>query len=187
MIQKLSMILVVFCLFGFVSVEAQVTVKGTVSDANNGGPIPGVNITEKGTSKGVVSDFDGNYSIEVSSGATLRFSYVGYATQDISVSGKTALDVAMVEQSEGLNEVIVVGYGTQKKGNLTGAISTIDAEVLEDRPVSNVMQAIQGSAPGLQLSVGNSGGSPGSSMNISIRGVGNLQGTGAPLVIVGEE
>lgn len=184
MIQKLYLSLIVFCLFGIGLVQAQITVKGTVSDANNGDPIPGVNITEKGTSKGVVSDFDGNYSIDVSAGGSLQFSYVGFATQVISVSGQLIINVAMVEQSEGLNEVIVVGYGTQKKGNLTGAISTIDAEVLEDRPVSNVMQAIQGSAPGLQLSVGNSGGSPGSSMNISIRGVGNLQGTGAPLVIV---
>lgn len=184
MIQKLSMILLVFCLFGFASVQAQVTVKGTVTDANNGDPIPGVNITEKGTSKGVVSDFDGNFSIEVNSGASLQFSYVGYATQSIVIGSNTTVNVALVEQSEGLDEVVVVGYGTQKKGNLTGAISTIDAEVLENRPVSNVMQAIQGTAPGLQLSVGNSGGSPGSTMNISIRGVGNLQGTGAPLVIV---
>ncbi|TXE09128.1 TonB-dependent receptor [Gelidibacter salicanalis] len=184
MIQKGSMLLLVFFLFGFMAVQAQVTVKGTVTDATNGDPVPGVNIMEKGTSKGVITDFDGKYSIDVSSNGTLQFSYVGYATQSIAVNGKQTINVVMEEQSEGLNEVVVVGYGTQKKGNLTGAISTIDAEVLENRPVSNVMQAIQGSAPGLQLSVGNSGGSPGSSMNISIRGVGNLQGTGAPLVIV---
>lgn len=184
MIQKVSTLLFTFCLFGFISVQAQMTVIGTVTDANNGYPIPGVNIMEKGTSKGVVSDIDGNYSIDVGSGATLQFSYVGYATQSIAVKGQQTINAAMIEQNEGLDEVVVVGYGTQKKGNLTGAISTIDAEVLENRPVSNVMQAIQGSAPGLQLSVGNSGGSPGSSMNISIRGVGNLQGTGAPLVIV---
>ncbi|MBJ7879819.1 SusC/RagA family TonB-linked outer membrane protein [Gelidibacter salicanalis] len=184
MIQKGSMLLLVFFLFGFTVVQAQVTVKGTVTDATNGDPIPGVNIIEKGTSKGVVTDFDGNYSIEVSTNGTLQFSYVGYATQSIAVNGKQTINAVMMEQSEGLNQVIVVGYGTQKKGNLTGAISTIDAEVLENRPVSNVMQAIQGSAPGLSLTVGNAGGSPGSSMNISIRGVGNLQGNGAPLVIV---
>lgn len=184
MIQKLNMILFAFFICGFLSVEAQVTVNGTVVDATNGDPIPGINVMEKGTSKGVVTDFDGKYTIDVGASATLQFSYVGYATQSILVNGREKIDVSMEEQSEGLNEVVVVGYGTQKKGNLTGAISTIDAEVLESRPVSNVMQAIQGSAPGLLLSVGNSGGSPGASMNISIRGVGNLQGTGAPLVIV---
>ncbi len=184
MIQKVSMLLFAFCLFGFISVQAQVTVQGTVTDANNGDPIPGVNIMVKGTSKGVVSDFDGKYSIDVGSDVTLQFSYVGYALQSIAVNGRQTVDAVMVEQSEGLDEVVIVGYGTQKKGNLTGAISTIDAEVLENRPVSNVMQAIQGSAPGLLLSVGNSGGSPGANMNVSIRGVGNLQGTSAPLVIV---
>ncbi|TDU43045.1 TonB-linked SusC/RagA family outer membrane protein [Gelidibacter sediminis] len=184
MIQKLSRLLLVFSLFSFATVQGQITVTGTVTDATNGGPIPGVNIMEKGTTNGVVSDFDGNYSIKVNSNATLQFSYVGYAPQLIPVEGRQSIDVVMTEQSEGLNEVIVVGYGTQKKGNLTGAISTIDAEVLEDRPVSNVMQAIQGSAPGLQLSVGNAGGEPGANMNINIRGVGNLQGTGSPLVIV---
>lgn len=184
MIQKLSMLLLVFCLFSFATVQGQITVTGTVTDATNGGPVPGVNIMEKGTTNGVVSDFDGKYTIKVNSNATLQFSYVGYATQSIPVNGKQTVDAVMMEQSEGLNEVVVVGYGTQKKGNLTGAISTIDAEVLEDRPVSNVMQAIQGSAPGLQLTVGNGGGEPGANMNISIRGVGNLQGTSAPLVIV---
>lgn len=184
MIQKVQMLLFVFLMFGVIAVQAQVTVKGTVTDADNGTPIPGVNIIAKETSKGVVSDFDGNYSIDVSANATLQFSYVGYATQSIAVNGKQTVDAVLVEQSEGLNQVVVVGYGTQKKGNLTGAISTIDSEVLENRPVSNVMQAIQGSAPGLQLSIGNGGGEPGANMNISIRGVGNLQGSAAPLVIV---
>lgn len=184
MIQKTTMLLFVFCLFGFLSVQAQSTVMGKVTDANNGDPLPGVNIMEKGTRKGVVTDFDGNYSISVSANATLQFSYVGYATQFIAVNGRQTISVSLVEQSEGLDEVVIVGYGTQKKGNLTGAVSIIDSEVLENRPVSNVMQAIQGSAPGLLLSVGNSGGEPGANMNISIRGVGNLQGTSAPLVIV---
>lgn len=184
MIQKLSALLFVLFAFGLMSVQAQISVKGTVVDAANGEPIPGVNVTEVGTTRGVVTDFDGNYTIDVAATATLQFSYVGYATQSVPVNGKETIDVTLEEQSEGLEEVVIVGYGTQKKGNLTGAISTIDAEVLESRPVSNVMQAIQGSAPGLLLSVNNSGGSPGANMSISIRGVGNLQGTGAPLVIV---
>ena len=184
MIQKASMLLFAFCLFGFLNVQAQTTVTGTVTDLYSGYPMAGVNIIEEGTKKGVVSDFDGNYSIKVSSGATLQFSYIGYATQLISVSGKNAINVSLEEQNDGLDEIIIVGYGTQKKGNLTGAISTIDSEVLENRPVSNVMQALQGAAPGLTLSVGNTGGEPGANMNIRIRGFGNLDRNASPLVIV---
>ena len=184
MIKKVRMLLFVFCLFGFIPAQAQITVTGTITDSNNGDPVPGVNIIEKGTNTGVISDFDGNYSINVSSDATLQFSFIGYDTQLIAVNGKEVINVSFMEQNEGLDEVVIVGYGTQKKGNLTGAVSTIDAEVLENRPVNNVMQALQGAAPGLAISVGNSGGEPGANMNISIRGVGNLQGSGAPLVIV---
>jgi TonB-linked SusC/RagA family outer membrane protein len=184
MIKKVRMLLFVFCLFGFIPAQAQITVTGTITDSNNGDPVPGVNIIEKGTNTGVISDFDGNYSINVSSDATLQFSFIGYDTQLIVVNGKEVINVSFMEQNEGLDEVVIVGYGTQKKGNLTGAVSTIDAEVLENRPVNNVMQALQGAAPGLAISVGNSGGEPGANMNISIRGVGNLQGSGAPLVIV---
>ncbi|WP_165734246.1 TonB-dependent receptor [Polaribacter sp. 20A6] len=184
MIQKLSLLLFTFFAFGLMTVHAQSTVTGTVTDANNEDPIPGVNIMEKGTKKGVVSDFDGNYSINVSANATLQFSYIGFTTKEIIVNGKQVVNASLTEDTSTLEEIVIVGYGTQKKGNLTGAVSTIDAEVLENRPVSNVMQAIQGSVPGLALTVGNAGGAPGSSMNISIRGVGNLQGTGSPLVIV---
>lgn len=184
MIEKMQLLLFAFCLLGFTATQAQVTVTGVITDNINGDPIPGVNIVDKSTNKGVVSDFDGNYSITVAANSTLRFSYVGFATQTLEVNGRKEINVVLVEQNEGLEEVIVVGYGTQKKGNLTGAVSTIDAEVLESRPVNNTMQALQGAAPGLTLSVGNTGGEPGANMNISIRGVGNLQGTGAPLVIV---
>jgi TonB-linked SusC/RagA family outer membrane protein len=184
MIQKVSTLLFAFCMLGFMSIQAQVTVKGTITDLDDGTPLFGVNIIENGTKNGVVSDFDGNYSITVDANATLKYSYVGFLTKLIKVEGKETINVSLETDNASLDEIIIVGYGTQKKGNLTGAISTIDAEVLENRPVSNVMQAIQGSVPGLSLTVGNAGGAPGSSMNISIRGVGNLQGTGSPLVIV---
>ncbi|TXD46362.1 SusC/RagA family TonB-linked outer membrane protein [Polaribacter sp. IC073] len=184
MIQKVSKLLFAFFLLSFMAVQAQVTVKGAITDLDDGTPLFGVNVIEQGTKNGVVSDFDGNYSIKVGSNATLQFSYVGYSTKFVKVSGKETINVRLGVDSEGLDEIIIVGYGTQKKGNLTGAVSTIDSEALKDRPVTNVMQALQGAAPGLQLSVGNSGGEPGAVMNISIRGAGNLQGTGSPLVIV---
>lgn len=184
MIQKVSTLLFVFCMLGFMSIQAQVTVKGTITDVDDGTPILGVNIIELGTKNGVVSDFDGNYSIKVAANATLQFSYIGFTTKMVKVKGKANINVRLESDSQSLDEIVIVGYGTQKKGNLTGAVSTIDAESLKDRPVANVMQALQGAAPGLQLSVGNSGGEPGAAMNISIRGAGNLQGTGSPLVIV---
>ena len=184
MIQKVSTLLFAVCMLGFMSIQAQVTVKGTITDLDDGTPLFGVNIIENGTKNGVVSDFDGNYSITVGANATLKYSYVGFLTKLIKVEGKETINVSLETDNASLDEIIIVGYGTQKKGNLTGAISVIDKEVLENRPVSNVMQAIQGSAPGLLLSVGNSGGEPGANMNISIRGVGSLQGNSAPLVIV---
>lgn len=186
MIQKMQLLLFAFCLFGFSFAQAQqtVTVTGVVTDSATGDPITGVNIVEKGTTKGDISDIDGKYSITVNSNGTLQFSYVGYATQAVAVNGRSVINVKLASQEEGLDEVVIVGYGTQKKGNLTGAVSTIDSEVLESRPVNNTMQALQGAAPGLTLSVNSAGGEPGAGMSISIRGVGNLQGTGAPLVIV---
>lgn len=164
--------------------ESVITVQGKVVDSEMGDPIPGASIVEKGTSRGTVTDFDGFFEIKVPGKANLEISYLGYATQVVSVNGRTQLTIQLEPQAEELGEVVLVGYGTQKKENLTGSVSTIAVEQLESRPVNNVMQALQGAAPGLLLTVGNSGGEPGANMNISIRGVGNLQGTGAPLVIV---
>ncbi|RTE55260.1 TonB-dependent receptor [Arenibacter aquaticus] len=164
--------------------QSTITVKGTVTDAETGDPIPGASVVEKGTTKGVVSDFDGIFEIKVDKSASLVVNYLGYATTELAVNGRTQLNVSLASQAEELGEVVLVGYGTQKKENLTGSVSTVSGETLESRPVNNVMQALQGAAPGLSLTVGNSGGEPGANMNISIRGVGNLQGTGAPLVIV---
>ncbi|MCM4157013.1 TonB-dependent receptor [Gramella sp. AN32] len=167
-----------------VSAQEKITVHGKISETDTGVPVPGANVVQKGTSNGVMTNFDGEFNIEVPTDAILTISYMGYTTKEVPVNGRTNLNIQLQTESAALEEVIIVGYGTQKKGNLTGAISTIDAEQLENRPVNNVMQALQGAAPGLLLSVGNSGGEPGSNMNISIRGVGNLQGTGAPLVVV---
>lgn len=175
------LLMVQMCLF---AQQSAITVKGTVSDAETGDPVPGASVVEKGTTRGVVSDFDGEFEIDVPRNATLEISYLGYAPRSVAVNGQTELNINLESQAEELGEVVLVGYGVQKKENLTGSVSTIAAEQLESRPVNNVMQALQGAAPGLLLTVGNSGGEPGANMNISIRGVGNLQGTGSPLVIV---
>ena len=158
-------------------------VTGKVTDAN-GNPLPGVNIVEVGTTNGAVTDLDGKYSITVSSeDAVLRFSFVGYLTEEIEVEGQANIDVTLIEDIQALAEVVVVGYGTQKKVNVTGAIDVIDNEQIKSRPSPTVSQLIAGQAPGIQLSIGNFGYTPGAKMNLDIRGIGSING-GSPYVLI---
>jgi TonB-linked SusC/RagA family outer membrane protein len=162
-----------------------IIVTGRVTSSSDGQGIPGVNILVKGTATGTVTDVDGNYSIDTpNEDNILVFSSIGYATQEIALNGRTVVDVVMEEDMQGLDEVVVVGYGTQKKINLTGAVSQVTAERLEDRPVANLDQALQGVSPGLNISTNNNlGGEPNAPMSINIRGVGSLSG-GSPWVLV---
>ncbi|PRX45696.1 SusC/RagA family TonB-linked outer membrane protein [Salegentibacter salegens] len=161
---KRGLFIVTFFCFGFIT--AQQTVTGTVSDES--GPIPGVNVIERGTSNGTTTDFDGNYSIEVSDDAVLVFSYISYQTQEIAVNDQSVIDVNLVAASESLDDVIVVGYGTQSRAEVTGAISSISTEEINSLPVSTAEQALQGRASG--VTVINSG-SPGNSPAVRIRGL----------------
>lgn len=165
------------------NVTQTVTITGVVSDAS-GNPLPGVSIMIVGTTKGTDTDFDGNYTLEAKKGDVLQFSYMGMKTKKVTVGNSNTINVSLDDDSSALEEVVIVGYGTQKKVNLTGAVSTVSAEQIESRPVSNVMNAIQGAVPNMLLSVGNSGGEPGANMAISIRGVGSLSGNDSPYVIV---
>ena len=168
-------------------VQQQSVCKGTVVD-NNGDPVVGASVfvVSNGQKKGSVTDLDGKFEIAgVASGSSLTISYVGYKTQQVTWSGKD-LKVTLQENSEMLENVVVVGYGTQKKVNLTGAVSVVNSKQLESRPVTSVAQALQGEVPGLNFSVGNSGGSLNSRMNMNIRGIGTI-GSGsnaAPLVLI---
>ncbi|MCL5129162.1 MULTISPECIES: TonB-dependent receptor [unclassified Algibacter] len=168
----------------------QQQVKGTITDIN-GQPIPGVNIVEKGTANGAQSDFDGGFSITPSNAnAVLVFSFVGFVTKEVSVGGKTTLKIVLDEDISQLDEVVVVGYGTQKKVNLTAAVSQVGAETFENRPSANVARSLQGSVPGLVISNSSSGGAPGADTNINIRGFLTSAGSGgnvqesSPLVLV---
>ena len=150
----------------------QIKVTGKVTDSTNEG-MPGVNVQVKGTTTGTITDFDGNYSIDVpDSKSTLVFSFIGYVTQQVPVGGKKVLNVQLKDDTQTLDEVVVVGYGTQKKVNVTGAVSMVGSDVIESRPVANVSQALQGAVPGLNLSTSSSGGDLNTSMNINIRGTG---------------
>lgn len=158
------------------------TITGTVTD-EHGEPIIGANVIEKGTSNGATTDLDGLFSLTISDAATLQISYIGYLTQEVPVRYQTHITVTLLEDYQKLDEVVVIGYGTQKKVNLTGAVSSVKMDALNDRPVTNATNMLAGLAAG--LSVTNSGGNtPGfEAQTIRIRGQGTLNDSN-PLVVV---
>lgn len=162
-----------------------IKVTGTVTDSS-GEPVIGATVTVLGTKGGTVSDANGNYSVQVPSQGSLRFSYLGFKEQVIKVAGRKVINVTMHSAETDLNEVVVVGYGTQKKVNVTGAVSMVGSEVLEDRPVTNVAQALQGAVPGLNFTTNTSGGMLNNTMTMTIRGTGSIGNgsTDAPLVLI---
>jgi TonB-linked SusC/RagA family outer membrane protein len=162
----------------------QITVKGTVKDTK-GEPLIGVTVRVEGTTIGTITDMDGVFTLSnVPGDTTLEFSYVGMKTQRIPVNGRTSIDVVMEEEAEMLEEVVVVGFGTQKKVNLTGAVSTASSREIESRPVVNVTQALQGLVPGLNISSSN--GSLEAKPSVNIRGVTTIGegSTGDPLILI---
>ena len=156
------------------------TVEGAITDLN-GEPVIGATVKEEGTNNGVISDIDGKFSIKVHPGAHLNDSYVGMLTKTISVTGKSFLNITLTEDNKTLEEVVVVGYGTQKRVNLTGAISTVSSKDLIDRPASTATHMLQGKVPGLNITT--SAGNPGNGASINIRGTNSING-GSPLVLI---
>ena len=151
-----------------------------------GETVIGASVVVKGTTNGTITDFEGNFSIPgVKKGDVIEISFVGYKTAEVVWNG-TPLNVTLKDDTQALEEVVVVGYGTQKKVNVTGAVSMVGAETIESRPVANITQALQGSIPGLNLTVGNSGGELNSSLNINIRGTGTINNgsNDSPLVLI---
>src|SRR5690625_4543276 len=160
------------------------TVNGTVTD-QEGKPLIGVNIQVKGSSKGTATDFDGRFTLEdIDENAVLVISYVGYQTQEVSVAGKSDLEIVMISDSQLLDEVVVVGYGTQKKANLTGAVDAISGDALQNRSVALVSDLIKGASPNLNITMGMRGGEPGASSSWNIRGIGSINANAAPLILV---
>lgn len=181
-----SLIACMFLLLNVQCLNAQssvIHVKGVVNDAV--GPVIGASIVEKGKAgNGTITDIDGSFSITVPANAILTVSFIGYKKQEVSVAGKTSLRITLKEDTEMLDEVVVVGFGTQKKVNLTGSVGTTDAKALESRPVASATQALQGLVPGLQIT--QNSGSLESNPSISVRGTGTI-GKGAndgPLVLI---
>ncbi|WP_339647664.1 SusC/RagA family TonB-linked outer membrane protein [uncultured Salegentibacter sp.] len=162
--------------------KPQMNIEGNVTDSN-GMPLPSVTVQEKGTNNGVMTDFDGNYSIEVSSAeSVLIFTYIGMTTTERTVGETTTLDIQMEEDSQALDEVVVVGYGSISKKDITGSVGSLEMDEVSSRPVVDFGQALSGKMPGVQVISGS--GRPGSSSSIQIRGVNSISAGGAPLIVV---
>src|SRR5882762_692593 len=158
------------------------TISGTVT-SETGEVMPGVNVLEKGTNNGAVTDANGKYAITTSSGdAILVFSFIGYTTQEVSIANRTTIDMSMKLDLTTLEEVVVVGYGTQEKRDVTGATATVKADEIIKRPITRVEQALQGTTPGVVVS--SSSGQPGNPLSVRIRGSNSITGSNEPLYVI---
>ena len=183
-IQKIPFLfMLVLVFFTCISASAQIQIKGTVVSANDSEPMIGVAILEEGTSNGRITDLNGNYSIQVSnSNATLTASFIGYKTQTVKVNGRSIINFRLEEDTQVLDEVVVVGYGVQRKSDLTGAVASVNSKDLKGLATTDAAAALQGKAAGIQIL--NSSGAPGSGAEIRVRGYSSNSGNIGPLLIV---
>lgn len=181
--KSMRYVLLFFAAMISLSVSAQnVTVKGTVKD-NTGETVIGASVVEKGnTTNGAITDLDGNFTLTVPSDATLVFSYIGMKTQEVAVKGRTILNITMDDDSQALEEVVVIGYGSVRRKDLTGSVATVDADVLTVVPVASATEALTGKMAGVQITT--TEGSPDAEMKIRVRGGGSITGDNSPLFIV---
>ncbi|SFC12282.1 TonB-linked outer membrane protein, SusC/RagA family [Flexibacter flexilis DSM 6793] len=183
--RKLYLITQAVFLTLFVTLSAiaqEKTITGTVTAFEDGNPIPGVNVVVKGTTTGTATDLNGKYSISVAEGVTLVFSSVGYTNEEVVVAGQTSIDVKMVLNVSSLSEVVVVGYGTQERRDVTGAISSVKSTALKNNPVNSFDAALQGRTAGVQVQ--QSTGIPGSAIRVRVRGTASIGGSADPLYVV---
>mgnify|MGYP000032398916 CR=1 FL=1 len=181
-ISKVLMLSVVQLFFVFSVFAQTITVKGKVTDAQTGEELPGVNVVIKGTTNGTVTQVDGSYQIEASSDAILTYSFIGYKAQEISVNGQSEILVALEFETTQLDEVVAIGYGTVKKRDITGSVSSIKGEKLQAIPVASAEQALSGQLAGVQVLA--TEGSPDAEIKIRVRGGGSITQDNSPLFIV---
>ena len=179
-IRAYGLVCIIVLLFGVQSIYAQVAISGTVTD-NTGSPLPGASVVEKGTTNGTQTDFDGNYTISADGNAILVFSYVGFAAQEIDVNGRSTINVTLSEDAQALSEVVVVGYGTQRKADLTGSVGSLGAAEIISKPITSPDQVLAGTLSGVNIT--NRSGDPGAPINVRIRGVGT-PGVNDPLWVI---
>ena len=179
-LQKPLVTLFLLCLFPMGAL-AQNVVKGTVND-EAGEPIIGATVKVSGSNAGSITDFDGKFSVQAGSNATLEISYVGYVPQKVKVAGQSDITVVLKEDAQMLNDVVVIGYGTMKKSDISGSVATINKEQMERKVPVNVAQALQGAAAGVMVT--SQDGAPGTASAIRIRGIGTINGDANPLYVV---
>ena len=172
-------LLLLLCLIPLCSIAQNITVKGIVKD-NLGESVIGANVTEKGTTNGMITDLDGNFSLTVQKNATLVISYIGYVTQEIAIKGNTNLNIILKEDSKALEEVVVIGYGTARKSDVTGSIASVGGDKLQEMPSTNITYALQNRVAGVDMTQTSS--QPGATMQIRIRGTRSLTASNDPLV-----
>lgn len=174
--------LIFLSLYCFVSYAQERTITGTITSPD-GEPLPGVNVVVQGTNNGVSADFDGNYSITIVSDiSVLVFSYLGFSTQEITVGNQNTINVTLKENTSELDEVVVIGYGTVKKSDLTGSVSSLELEDLNKVPVASINQSLAGRSSGINVT--SESGAPGAGVKIRIRGTNSLQGDNNPLYVI---
>ena len=179
-LQKMIALSVIFLISISMYAQEQ-TVTGTVKDANDV-PLPGVNILIKGTNQGTQTDFDGNFSIKASKGDVIVFTYVGTKTIEKTVGVDDFSSITMESDSSELDEVVLVGYGNQKRSDITTAIATMSTENLDERPITKVDQALIGQMAGVRVK--QTSGLPGAGFDIQIRGVGSISAGNQPLYVI---
>lgn len=174
-------LLLLLCLIPLCSIAQNITVKGIVKD-NLGESVIGANVTEKGSTNGMITDLDGNFSLTVQKNATLVISYIGYVTQEIAIKGNTNLNIILKEDSKALEEVVVIGYGTARKSDVTGSIASVGGDKLQEMPSTNITYALQNRVAGVDMTQTSS--QPGATMQIRIRGTRSLTASNDPLVVL---
>ena len=162
------------------AVKQQKSINGIVAD-EQGEPIIGASVLEKGTTNGTITDLDGRFTLSIGKGTELIVSYVGYTTKTVKIGNQSTIKIVLIEDTKTLDEVVVIGYGTQKKSSVTGAIDVISSKTIEQVPVSNIAYSLQGTVPGLIIT--DNGGKPGSTPSLNIRAIGTMSST-EPLVII---
>ncbi len=180
---KKLMLLLAFLGFLGMQAWAQKTITGTVTSADDGSPLPGVSVVVKGTNVGTITDVDGKYSLNVPANAkTLVFSFVGYETKEVPIDGKTIINVQLKKKAVQVQKVIVMGYYSRAKNQITGSAVQVSSKDIQNMPVTNVFQALQGKVAGLNIM--SSSGMPGSVQDIRIRGIGSLTASNSPLIVI---
>ena len=174
-------LLFLLCLIPLWAFSQNITVKGVVKDAT-GESVIGASVVQKGTSNGIITDIDGNFTLNVPSNSTIVISFVGYKTQEIPVAGKTQINVTMKEDTEMLDEVVVVGYGQMKRSDLTGSVVSVNEDAIKKSVVTSIDQVLQGRAAGVQVQANT--GMPGGSSSIRIRGVNSLNSSNEPIFVI---